>query len=57
VVLSFQSLWVILGYAKIGYQSACLLVVFGLVEVCYGVENDAPLPLLVLMERKKQPKL
>jgi hypothetical protein len=53
VVLSFQSLWVVLDYATTGFQSACLLVVFGPVEECYGVENDTHLPLLVLMEGKK----
>jgi hypothetical protein len=53
VVLYFQSLWVVLGYATTDYQSACLLVVFGLVEECYGVENGIHLPLLVLMEEKK----
>jgi hypothetical protein len=52
VVLYFQ-LWVVLGYATTGYRSAYLLVVFGPVEECYGVENGVHLPLLVLMEGKK----
>jgi len=34
VVLSFQSLWIVLGYTTTGYRSACLLVVFRPVEEC-----------------------
>jgi hypothetical protein len=53
VVLSFQSFRVVLGYTTTGYESACLLVVFGPIEECYGVENGVHLPFLVLMEGKK----
>jgi hypothetical protein len=53
VIFSFQSLWVVLGYVSIGYRSACLLVVFGPVDECYGVGNGVHLPFLVLMEENK----
>jgi len=53
VLFSFQSFWVVLGYATTRYRSACLLVVFEPVEECYGVENGVHLPLSVLIEGKK----
>jgi hypothetical protein len=53
VVLSFQSLWVVLGYATMGYRFACLLVVFGPVKECYGVKDGTHLSLLVLMKENK----
>jgi hypothetical protein len=49
VKFSFQSLWVVLGYASTGYRSTCLLVVLRPIDECYSVENGAHLHLLVLM--------